>query len=134
MKSAIVASAIILVTVVISGCGSPEPLPTPGETSVEFPLGRFGGGMGEEFMFFENGTFEHFFEPTGNQVQGSGTYTVTGDQITFINTKGDCVGEDEGLYSWSFDGEKLDFSVLRDLCSMRKDILGNYTYDLISEE
>ena len=132
MKSAFVASSIILVSALIAGCGSPEPLPTPGQTSVEFPVGRFAGGLGDEFMFFENGKFEHYFQPTGNQVQNSGTYTVTGDQITIINTYGSCVGEDEGLYSWTFDGETLDFSVLRDLCSMRKDIIGNYSYDLIS--
>ena len=69
----------------------------------------------EEIMltvsFLDNGTF------TTTAVEGdgvSGTYTLSGDEITFID---DVCGEDiEGNYIYSIGNDKLTFSLIEDNC------------------
>jgi len=58
MKPAAITSFILVASSFVVSCSSPEPLPAPGEATVDFPIARFKGGMGVEYRFFENGKFE----------------------------------------------------------------------------
>ena len=56
-----------------------------------------------------------------------GTYTVSGDHITFTETDGGCVGQ-PGEYISSFDGSALVFKMVKDECSFRRVDLANSTW------
>jgi hypothetical protein len=61
--------------------------------------------------------------PADSQVKtASGTYTVTGDQITFTPTISHetlpCT--DPGTYTWTFDGQALSLKPIEDTCATRE--------------
>lgn len=60
-----------------------------------------------------------------------GSFTVTGDQIIM---KGDSCGEITGTYTWTNDGQDLNFSVVEDECADRRIVLGNSPWFLTPEK
>lgn len=48
----------------------------------------------------------------------SGRYVVTGDTIVFTEDFGGCIGT-PGTYTWSFDGSKITFKLVKDDCPRR---------------
>ncbi len=56
-----------------------------------------------------------------------GTYTVSGDHITFTETDGGCMGQ-PGEYISSFDGSALVFKMVKDECSFRRVDLTSSTW------
>ena len=120
--------SIILMSALLVSCASPTPLPTPGPAQTDFPVGMFKMGMGDQYRFFEDGTYEQYYEPTGDEIHQRGTYTISGDQITMMELEGHCSGEEEAIYSWNYDGEKMKFTHIRDFCTIRKADLANYSF------
>lgn len=69
------------------------------------------------YMFKDDGTYAvagHGF------ALGSGKATVTGDQVSLAGKFLDGSCPEEGVYTWSFDGKNLKFSVVQDPCEDRK--------------
>ena len=92
MRQISLVGIFVLISALLVSCASPTPLPTPGPAEVDFPLDLFKIGMGNTYRFFEDGTYEQYYEPTGDEVHTSGTYTIFGDQITFKEKAGHCNG------------------------------------------
>jgi hypothetical protein len=70
-----------------------------------------------------DGRFSLSFVGDGTAGGASGTFSVSGDEITVTETGilGHCVQADapSGTYTWSFDGSALNFSVVSDDCQKR---------------
>ena len=82
------------------------------------------GGM-VTLSFLDNGTYTAVF--TGeNEASVSGTYTLSGDEITFMGDS-DCP-EIEGKYKYSIDNDRLTFSLIADDCEGRNEAIpGTWT-------
>ena len=109
-------TAFFILTLLICHCGDTPSGPNGGsiigswEKQVE-NLGTI------TLSLLDNGTF------TAAGV--SGTYTLSGAEITFIDD--DC-GEDEGNYSYSTSNDKLTFSLIADNCEGRSELVpGTWT-------
>ena len=87
-------------------------LPTPGPATTDFPTGVFVFGGSRRWELRADGT-----DLWTGYASDEGTYTVIGDQIVF---KGGWCGDDEGLYTWTYDGTVLQCKVLRDRCARRR--------------
>jgi hypothetical protein len=83
----------------------------------DFPPGIFQNlAMNWTLEFYADGTYYGI----GVFVSERGAFTVTGDQITM---QGDHCGEIKGTYTWTYDGEVLNFSVLDDECMDRRVVI-----------
>jgi redox-sensitive bicupin YhaK (pirin superfamily) len=103
-------SAIVLVALVLSTCGSQSP-------TAEFPVGTFSNGSYWDWEFNSDGTY--FTEGPGASERG--TYTVTGDQIVI---EGDYCEDVKGTYTWSYDGKELNFAAPEDdRCTPRRAVV-----------
>lgn len=71
----------------------------------------------------DDGTFSH--------ITGSGTYTLTPDQITFVadfaEDAPDC-SPDPGVYSWSLEATGLALAPISDTCQSRINAFGSSTF------
>ena len=92
------------------------PLPTPAPATTAFPTGTFVSG---------DATWE--FKTDGTNVWRSarfselGNHTVTGNHFVLkMDFYGNC-GDDEAIYTWTYDGEVLSFKILRDACPSRNE-------------
>ena len=92
---------------VIVGCAS---------TSPEFPIGEFVDTEGNIINYKADGRVT-FSSPDFAGEQISGEYSVDGDTLT-AKAGGICTGE--GVYKWSFDGERLEFELVSDDCPERR--------------
>ena len=119
----LIALALILSATGCASSTSKPSLPTPGIATSDFPTGVFLwqgedplGGHRVEYK--TDGSYVY----SGHGRGTTGKYTVTGDQIVFIDSY--CGGK-QGLYSWAFSGETLTFELLEDNCADRSGVLGN---------
>jgi hypothetical protein len=109
----IVATGILLV--VVQSCAW---LPKPGPPSV---VGNWTNPIGTVWMIKNDGTFDVDLTRDG-QRDAWGEYTVDGTTITLVTVGGlnprDCDGS--GTYNFKRDGDKLRFTVISDVCQLRK--------------
>jgi hypothetical protein len=96
-----------------------------GDDEPEFPLGAFiSDKTGSEYVFLEDGKWTATIVGADVPIE-NGEYELDGDQITFNDPDlAPTFGCDpEFVYTWSFDGEVLDFEVVEDdpRCSLRTD-------------
>ncbi|MFQ5944821.1 MAG: hypothetical protein ACE5NC_01015 [Anaerolineae bacterium] len=101
-----VLSVVLLIAV---GCAS---------TSPEFPTGEFVDTEGNTINYKADGRVT-FSVPEAAGEQISGEYSVEGDTIT--SSEGFC--PDDAVYKWSFDGERLEFELVRDDCAERRALM-----------
>jgi hypothetical protein len=101
----------------------PTPVP-PTETreptaapALAFPIGIF-AKAGQTWEFRPDGTYitEGHTQLTAGKY--SGTYTVTGDQVTIQDDYVPCK-DVVGIYAWTYDGEVLTLTVVDDTCRDR---------------
>ena len=86
-------------------------------TSPEFPLGEFVDAEGNVITYKADGRVT-FSSPEFAGEQISGEYSVYGDTIT--SSEGGICTTGEGVYKWSFDGDKLEFELINDNCAERR--------------
>ena len=132
-KLAWIALAIVLTAV---GCrpsatqSPPTPAPTPvpptqspapaATTALAFPTGVFTKAS-YSWEFKADGTWIFELHLQGVDQIGSGTYTVTGDQIAVLDPQGSCK-DTVGTYAWSYDGEVLSITDVNDKCRDRANV------------
>jgi hypothetical protein len=94
--------------------------PTP---SRPFPTGTFKANRPQNvelLVFKQDGTFYYVDLP--NAVP-EGTYTVSGDHMTFTETASQTLCDRQGQtgeYLWSYDGSNLVFKAVKDDCFQRR--------------
>lgn len=96
-----------------------------------FPSGKFyltGSERTEGFEFKSDGTFNYFNADT---LVMEGTYSIDGEVYT--ETSNTASSDDPNckapsMYSWSFDGSTLRFSLVEDLCGPRRSTYTDYLY------
>ena len=82
-----------------------------------FPTGIF-TNKDWTWEFYPDGSYY----ADGSNAHESGTYSVTGDQITI---EGDFCPEIIGTYTWTYEGEALSFKLISDKCTSRMNTVRN---------
>ena len=98
--------ALVMILIVV-GCSS----------KAIFPTGIF-ANKDWTWEFFPDGSYY----ADGPDAHESGTYSVTGDQITI---EGDFCPEIIGTYTWTYKNEALSFRLISDKCTSRMDTVRN---------
>ena len=83
-----------------------------------FPSGTYTGGQ-DTVRFDSDG---HFHVAAGKDNSVEGTYTASGDEITFTDVSGNmaCVGKTAiGQYKWTYADNALTFNKVKDDCNDR---------------
>ncbi len=119
MRRVVLITVIITSVIIVVGC-SGGGLPTPGQADHPFPMGLI-EQLDINIVFIEGGTFSVYHDTHPAIEEQAGRYYLNGDQITFSNTSGACVGKGEGLYRWQYfpDEGRLTIKALRDVCGAR---------------
>ena len=114
----LITMAIVMMTV---GCGpsttSSPPTSAPTATSTpSFPIGVFTKGP---WIWEFRADGDYNLKNSGADLVVDGSYTVTGDEITFQDDYFPCK-DIVATYTWVYDGTALSFTVLDDICAERK--------------
>jgi hypothetical protein len=129
----------ILMSILIAACGSQTAEPVEAETQdevvlfTEFPTEEFGQNRfspNETFTFLSDGTY---FNTRDGVIVVNGTYEIDGNHLTVQDDAANCNVDgihDVGQYTWEYDGEKLEFSLIKDDCLGRRYHLINGTWVL----
>jgi hypothetical protein len=115
---------------------TPPPTATPPPILVavpivpgSFPVGTYMCEQGKNkytYKFLAEGRYtEEIIAYSGDAFMmesDAGIYTVSGNQIviTSVRTVGDCQADKIGTYTWSLDGQTLNFKSLGDKCAIRE--------------
>jgi hypothetical protein len=109
--------------------------PTKSIVSSGFPTGSFQPNHPVHtkiLVLKEDGTYQNLgiVEEGKTAAEPAGTYTVSGDHVTFLDSPGaaSVCQKEPGEYTWSFDGSALAFKMVSDECSERKIDLTNSTW------
>jgi hypothetical protein len=94
---------------------------TTGTTTSAFPIGTFTTEAGWTWQFKADGT-QNYNVPDAFPTPSfsTGTYTVTGNQIVFVESTGECGANTQGTYTWAYDGKILSFKVVKEKCGFRE--------------
>lgn len=121
---ALLALLVLVVSLVLSACGSAE--------KSNFPTGKFikSGATDYGLKFDPNGTFSVF---QGETTYVTGTYKVDGNVFTETSNDGGC--DTNVNFNYTFDGSKLTFNYVGDpekdaSCTGRYADFNNVTYTL----
>jgi len=130
-KLAWIAPAIVMIVV---ACGpsatqapptsTPTPVPptqTPvptATTALPFPVGGTFTKVGYTWEFKADGTSH----TESKWIDAYGVYTVTGNQIAIQEGYVPCK-DIVGTYTWTYDGEGLNFTTVDDKCPDRKNVV-----------
>jgi len=88
-----------------------QPAPTATPTAQELVVGHYLVTSSSFVDLLPDGSF--FSQ------QGSGTYRLEGDKITFVNEGNTICGDTPGVYQWSFEGSELTLTPVDDACPLR---------------
>jgi hypothetical protein len=94
------------------------PVPTATTEALPFPVGGTFTKVGYTLEFKADGTC-HI---TSNYVDSDGVYTLTGNQIAIQEDYVPCK-DIVGTYTWTYDGEGLNFTTVDDKCRDRKNVV-----------
>lgn len=119
MRRMLFIAMIITFVILVVGCSGEGP-PTPGQADHPFPMGLI-EQLDINLVFNEGGTWSVYHDTHPAIEEQAGTYQLNGDQITISTTRGDCIGQGEGLYRWQYfpDEGRLTIKVLSDSCGQR---------------
>lgn len=92
---------------------------------IKFPIGTF---TNEEFKV--TFTFDgKYFVKREDKIRVEGTYVISGDKIVLTDKSGEaaCLESDTatGRYKWKYNGKKLIFNKIEDMCEGRIQSLTN---------
>jgi hypothetical protein len=117
----------IVLMVVACGSGATDSAPTPetptpppaptATVAPAFPTGTLAKSS-YTWEFKADGTWILRLHLKGVEEIGSGTYTVTGDQLAIQDAIHSCKGT-LGTYAWTYDGEVLTLTEVEDKCRNR---------------
>ncbi len=100
-----------------------------------FPTGSFKPNHPvhiKNLVFNQDGTYQMLGIVEAGQTAAVpvGTYTVSGDHVTFLESAASVsvCQKDSGEYSWSFNGSALVFQMVNDNCDERRIDLTNSTW------
>jgi hypothetical protein len=114
----LVVAVSLLLLIVSVACGTSAPatkvLPTPGAAAIAFPNGSYAIG---KWLLQLKGDGGYALKADG--LEENGTFAVTGDQLTLKGDRCAKLNNEKGVYRWSYDGQKLSFTALDDLCMDR---------------
>ena len=120
---------VIVIMLVMVGCSStPTPVSStqvsnPIETPVlSFPVGIFTQG-GWTWEFKSGGSYTS----KSNSVEENGIYTVIGNQIALHGDYAPCKNI-IGMYTWTYDGNNLNFTTVKDNCADRRKVVGESSW------
>lgn len=85
-------------------------------SSKEFPTGTYTSGI-YSVEYRDDGTFTLWHE---GEVSTEGTYSVTDDEIQFIDSYCDELDANPGTYKWQYEDGVLSHELIEDLCEGRR--------------
>ncbi len=125
-RNLVLAVSLLLVAASVA-CGTSAPitknLPTPGTAASAFPGGSFAVGQWSLELKSDGA-----YALKADALQESGTYAVSGDQLTLKGDRCAKLNIEKGVYRWSFDGQKLSFAALDDRCMERVSRMDNTSW------